>query len=75
MRYQPIDLGGITPTEFAKLAGVTFSMVMKAKRGAARFSTDNALAIEARTGGRITRSMLRGDIWPGHVSSSTSDAA
>lgn len=70
MSYPRIDLGGMTPTEFARLAGCTFSMVMKARRGVARFSTDRALEVEQQTGGRITRSMLRPDIWPPHSSSS-----
>lgn len=74
MRYLPIDLNGLTPTEFARLAGCDFSMVMKARAGKARFSTDRALEIERQTGGRITRTMLRPDIWP-HVSTPSGSAA
>lgn len=74
MRYAPIDLNGLTPTEFARLAGCTFSMVMKARAGKSRFSTDRALEIERLSGGRITRTMLRPDIWP-HPSASSGSAA
>jgi DNA-binding transcriptional regulator YdaS (Cro superfamily) len=55
-----LDIG---PVAFARLVGLSFSMVMKVKAGKRKYSPENCRRIVARTGGRVTKEMLRPDIW------------
>ena len=49
---------------FADLIGVSLSHLRKCLAGTRRILPARCVEIEVRTGGRVTRQMLRPDLWP-----------
>jgi DNA-binding transcriptional regulator YdaS (Cro superfamily) len=54
----------VSQTEFARRIGVSQGMVWQWLNQRRRIAAENVLAIENATGGAVTRSELRPDIYP-----------
>ncbi len=64
----------ISQAALARAVGVTSGMVWQWVHGVRRIAGENVLAIEAATGGRVTRYALRPDLYPCDVSHSAEAA-
>lgn len=62
--FREAVLGIKTQQEFADLVGVTQATVCRWENGETLISPLNAIKIESATGGKITKSDLRPDLWP-----------
>lgn len=58
-----VEIAGGSETKLAAAAGVSQNAIWAAKK-AGRVSAQMAVRIEAATGGKVTRSQLRPDLWP-----------